>query len=72
MYWTRRSTSLSRWRAPRARGVPWKMISPVQLLCSPATQRASVVLPEPDSPTTATQVRGGTSRLMPDSAGVLP
>ena len=48
------------------------MISPVQLLCSPATQRASVVLPEPDSPTTATQVRGGTSRPMPDSTGVLP
>ena len=47
-------------------------MSPVQLLCSPAMQRARVVLPEPDSPTTATQVSGGTSRPTSNSTGVLP
>ena len=35
-------------------------------------QRASVVLPEPDSPTTATQDSGKTSRSTPDRTGVRP
>ena len=72
MYWTRCSRSFSRCRAPRGSGAPRKVISPVQLLCSPAMQRASVVFPEPDSPTTATQDSGGTSSRMPASTGVWP
>ena len=58
--------------APRTSRAPSKVISPVQLLCRPTMQRASVVFPEPDSPTTATHHSGGTSRSTPDSTGARP
>jgi hypothetical protein len=67
MYCTWRRVSRSRARAAGGSGVPFRAISPVKLRCSPATQRASVVLPLPDSPTSATHSRGRTATLTPCS-----
>ena len=57
---------------PRPARAPSNVMSPVQLLCRPTMQRASVVFPEPDSPTTATHDSAGTSRSMPDSTVLAP
>ena len=53
MYWIRRRASLLRWRAAGGSSVPPSAMLPVQLRCRPAIARAIVVLPEPDSPTSA-------------------
>ena len=53
MYWIRRRASLLRWRAARGSSAPPSAMLPVQLRCRPAIARATVVLPEPDSPTSA-------------------
>jgi hypothetical protein len=72
MYWICLSTCLGRCLAPGASRVPAKVSSPVQFWCSPVMQRASVVLPDPDSPTMATHACGGTSRLTLVSTGPPP
>src|SRR5215468_6588581 len=72
MYWIRRTESLGLSRNLGGSRAPWKVISPVQLLCRPTRQRASVVLPEPDSPTRATHHSCGTTRSTPESTGVRP
>jgi hypothetical protein len=60
-YWMLRSTSRLRVFTPGGSRSPRKAISPCQFVCSPVTQRARVVFPEPDSPTTATQELGVTA-----------
>ena len=59
-YWIRRRESLDLRRIPRASGSPPNEKFPTRLVCRPTIVRASVVLPEPDSPTTATQLSAGT------------
>src|SRR5215472_10204522 len=76
MYAIRRRASLLRWRAPGGSSRPPSAMVPVQLRCSPATARATVVLPEPDSPTSARHLdrvadpalRLGEDELGPDAA----
>ena len=53
MYAIRRRASSLRWRAARCSSAPPSAMVPVQLRCRPTTARATVVLPEPDSPTSA-------------------
>ena len=53
-YWISRRSSFERLRADCSSAVPRRLTSPVQFLWRPATQRAVVVLPLPDSPTSAT------------------
>ena len=68
-----RLKGLAEGRLPPATSfAPSNVISPAQLLCRPTMQRASVVLPEPDSPTTATHDSGGTSSSIPDRTCVRP
>ena len=71
-YCTRLSMSFGRCRALCARSAPANVISPAQSRCSPTMQRASVVLPEPDSPTTARQDSAGTSSPTLNSTWLAP
>ena len=70
-YWIERRISRVRARARRgqrfARG---ERISPVRSLCRPAMERASVVFPEPDSPTSARHSCGASSSVTSWTTGV--
>ena len=73
MYCTSLSTSERRWRAGHGIGCPSKESSPVTVpACSPLRLRASVVLPLPDSPTSARQVPLRTLRSTSCRTRVLP
>ena len=48
---------------PAVSGWPTNETSPAQVGCSPTRHRASVVLPEPDMPTTATHWWPGTAKV---------
>ena len=65
MYWIRLRSSTERARAPLPSGRPSKVSSPVHCLCRPPTQREIVVLPLPDSPTSATTSALATSKRDP-------
>ncbi|CAM5258617.1 hypothetical protein SVIOM342S_00828 [Streptomyces violaceorubidus] len=55
-------------RAEYARGAPSKVTRPPVGLTRPSSERASVVLPQPDSPTSATISPGRMSRSTPSTA----
>ena len=72
MYWIRLRSSALRSREPLPSGRPSKVTSPVHPLCSPPTQREIVVLPLPDSPTSATTSALATSKLTPCTTSLRP
>ena len=72
MYWMRLRSSADRAREPLPSSRPSNVSSPVHCLCSPPTQREMVVLPLPDSPTSATTSALATSKLTPCTTSLRP
>ena len=72
MYWICRRDSVLRDRADVSSSLSPSRMLPVQSRCSPAIERAVVVLPEPDSPTTARHSWCSSVRLIECSTSILP
>ena len=72
MYWICRRFSVLRARADFSSSMSPRRMLPVQLWCKPAIERAVVVLPEPDSPTTARHSCGSRARLIECSTSMCP